>query len=820
MIFQMAKSRAEIQKQYRERKKAKEGEIYLRREAVRVGKYYRPSSSLTRRAREERNEQARIRNRRHREKIRLQMEMSESGYDSPPFASPHSPARLIVKLPSSSGGKRFGPLKRKRRQHSRLNRKIKELTTQRDNLRKRLNTKAKQLQRLRLKKQSSNSGHPSGTPKSKTEDFVKSLKLTPKRRNKVRRKLLLGEALNLEMLDAKNRCSSKRRAILHNIVAGKVAKKYRLLSAMGKASGLSRHCLARTLSKQIHVRRETRCRVVRQLQETVTSFLTREDNSRIQPGKNDAKKISESGSKCQTVVLTDYLSNLHVKFLAEHPDWKLSFTSFTRMRPRNVLPARFISRNACQCLKHQNMALKFKALRQYGIKVSENPETAVKDLDVADTLKSLPDAVVFKTWKKVPTDKGVQRMTVVEITSSKADFEKLLRDEMENFRDHVKRVKLQFHNNRLLKEGIPEHEFILQMDFSENYSCRSVDEVQSAYWNQVSVTLHPVVAYFKDGNLQLKHKNFVIVSDEMSHGPRTVITFIDQMMKELKEMDPNVQRIHYWTDSPSSQYRNKDIFHLVATHRDRYGVPAVWNYFESGHGKGPCDGLGGTTKRMADEAVRRGATTIQDAKGFYDWATSSSSSMRDVTFRYISSHDCQANVNETFTLKAVQGTMKVHAAATSKTPGCVDVKETSCYCNACLRGTFCGNWTTKEVKRRSQVEPNVTVTEESPEELPAAIRANSFVAAVYDQKWYIGKVCDVDDDDGEVLLTFMKISTGKGNRVLFQWPAHPDELWVHPRDILCETDPPQPVGKSKRMFRLADSQTTLIEDKFKNLEMH
>lgn len=31
---------------------------------------------------------------------------------------------------------------------------------------------------------------------------------------------------------------------------------------------------------------------------------------------------------------------------------------------------------------------------------------------------------------------------------------------------------------------------------------------------------------------------------------------------------------------------------------------ARWNYFEVGHGKGPSDGLGGTTKRMADKAVR------------------------------------------------------------------------------------------------------------------------------------------------------------------------------------------------------------------------
>ena len=42
---------------------------------------------------------------------------------------------------------------------------------------------------------------------------------------------------------------------------------------------------------------------------------------------------------------------------------------------------------------------------------------------------------------------------------------------------------------------------------------------------------------------------------------------------------------------------------MIANHKQIFGIRAVWNYFEAGHEKGPCDGLGGTTERMADEAV-------------------------------------------------------------------------------------------------------------------------------------------------------------------------------------------------------------------------
>jgi hypothetical protein len=58
-------------------------------------------------------------------------------------------------------------------------------------------------------------------------------------------------------------------------------------------------------------------------------------------------------------------------------------------------------------------------------------------------------------------------------------------------------------------------------------------------------------------------------------------------------------------------------------------MPATWLYTEAGHGKGPCDGIGGTVKRMADEAVRMGTAHIQDAD-FYQWGINSDSTIKFV----------------------------------------------------------------------------------------------------------------------------------------------------------------------------------------------
>ena len=49
-----------------------------------------------------------------------------------------------------------------------------------------------------------------------------------------------------------------------------------------------------------------------------------------------------------------------------------------------------------------------------------------------------------------------------------------------------------------------------------------------------------------------------------------------------------------------------------------FGISASWNYFEANHGKGCCDGVGGTSKRMADQATKRNIK-IQSADNFFAW---------------------------------------------------------------------------------------------------------------------------------------------------------------------------------------------------------
>lgn len=179
-------------------------------------------------------------------------------------------------------------------------------------------------------------------------------------------------------------------------------------------------------------------------------------------------------------------------------------------------------------------------------------------------------------------------MMVVEMEISRPEFLALVKSEIAEFCEHVVRLKTLYKQLKLNKEKLLDDQVIVQMDFAENYTCRALDEVQTAYWGLTSVTLYPTVVYYRE-NDTLKHKSFVVISNTLVHSASTVAVFMDAILPEIKNICPAVQRVHYWTDSPSSQYRNRFMFYTMAHHRKLYGCDAQMNFFEAGHGKSACE---------------------------------------------------------------------------------------------------------------------------------------------------------------------------------------------------------------------------------------
>ena len=593
-------------------------------------------------------------------------------------------------------------------------------------------------------------------------------------------------------------------------------KKYRLIRRMNKETRLARNSLMQSKSKSCAMEKRTRLLQLHQAkQEMVKAFLERDDNSRMMPGKNDAKR-SETGVKVQKRILCDYLYNLFDKSKAENPDQRMSHATFCRLRPKHIILASFTSCNTCLCQRHQNLALLLRALKGKEATTTVNPDKFIaenNDEQIKEILAGLQcPSVEYEQWKRVEDQDGKKRMKVVKYDVWKAGFINVVENAVSKFRGHANRVTLQYSQLKRLKENLPKGEVIAQMDFAENYLCQSCDEVQSAYWNSVMVSLHPVVVYFSDADGHLKHKSFVFVSDELSHNSSSIYLILKKFLSELKDLITPLTCIHYWTDSPTSKSRNKTIFAVTANHKSEFGFLAVWNYFEAGHGKGPCDGVGGTAKRMADEAVKTGKVKIQDANDFFEWASTSQTSS-SVAYRFYSKEEygkAVAYLERKY--KEVQGvpnTMKLHSVVGNSAEK-VLVRETSCYCSNCLHDegfqadSTCG-W--KAVTILNEVS--------GPLDSQLAVRVNDWVAADYEGNWYVGQVVQIDEDDGELEVSFM--TRGKGNS--FKWPAQKDVLWLERHSILCVIEPLVPLGRTGRIFKVTDVTVELFEQRHESFEL-
>ena len=71
---------------------------------------------------------------------------------------------------------------------------------------------------------------------------------------------------------------------------------------------------------------------------------------------------------------------------------------------------------------------------------------------------------------------------------------------------------------------------------------------------------------------------------------------------------PDVSNIHYFSDGCTGQYKNYKNFLNLCLHRDDFGIEAEWICFATSHGKSPCDGIGGTVKRLTAKASLQRAT--------------------------------------------------------------------------------------------------------------------------------------------------------------------------------------------------------------------
>ena len=95
-----------------------------------------------------------------------------------------------------------------------------------------------------------------------------------------------------------------------------------------------------------------------------------------------------------------------------------------------------------------------------------------------------------------------------------------------------------------------------------------------------------------------------------------VYTFLKKLISYIKIAKPHVKKIHYFTDGCAAQYKNRYNFINICKHMDNFGLECEWHFFATSHGKGSCDGIGGTVKRsVAKASLHRVSATNTNSRG-------------------------------------------------------------------------------------------------------------------------------------------------------------------------------------------------------------
>ena len=125
------------------------------------------------------------------------------------------------------------------------------------------------------------------------------------------------------------------------------------------------------------------------------------------------------------------------------------------------------------------------------------------------------------------------------------------------------------------------------------------------------------------------------------------------------------------SDGAPQQFKNyKNIF-TVCFHNKDFGIPAEWHFFPTAHGKGPCDGIGGTVKRSAASASLQlpHDKQILTPKELHDWFIKSDR-FKNIIFIFSLFKDYQKNqrnLNRRFANGArVKDLRKQHAILPAK----------------------------------------------------------------------------------------------------------------------------------------------------------
>ena len=231
-------------------------------------------------------------------------------------------------------------------------------------------------------------------------------------------------------------------------------------------------------------------------------------------------------------------------FRSEHPEFHISFSKFYTLIPKYCISAgNSQTHSVCVCTYHQNAKLLIDAAgisesyhelinilvchsatkECHLMKCCSCPNTCDLKEYLQEHFQDRTNPIVFREWQ------CTDRTELVQKTASVSEFISLFTLKMTQLVRHAFVASEQSSFFKMRKDNLDEFSVIAILYFSENFTFRVQDEIQSSCWSLNCCIVHPVLIYFLNEDKMLDHYCLCFLSDDLRHD----VPFLHMVQKEV-----------------------------------------------------------------------------------------------------------------------------------------------------------------------------------------------------------------------------------------------------------------------------------------------
>lgn len=258
--------------------------------------------------------------------------------------------------------------------------------------------------------------------------------------------------------------------------------------------------------------------------------------------------------------------------MATLPEDKIGLSSFKNLKPVHVKYSSNVPRNVCVCVHHEFIRLKLLALKSVW---NEAPSTTGEliqlvscfrgdeacmasrcnkcpSLEVPEEIMNSEALVRYEEWVTQNN-----KMDNKETYAPAADIVQKVRSKLPEFKWHCFIKDRQSEVFESLRE---DGAAVLQVDFSENFTCAHQDEIQAAHWQPNQITLFPAV-YWQGGNSPVSYS---VISDSLQHDKESVYCYLKSLLYKMKPLLPDGSVLNIFSDGCAAQFKQRfNFFHIL-----------------------------------------------------------------------------------------------------------------------------------------------------------------------------------------------------------------------------------------------------------------